>query len=172
MYLSLAMATVRATVSRPQTPEDAKLDDVLEPVLTQLRKLFQDFATQPVNVQAAFELERQIQTLLRELGRVGVEWAFNHIEPSHGDDLPQHVEFEVGIYTRIKRKTPQSVATLFGKIQLRRYGYRPTQKTGDVAIFPLAEQLGIVAGATAALAERAAYYQAEAGQRNAARCSV
>ena len=61
-----------------------------------------------------------------------------------------------------KRKTPQVVATLFGKIQLWRYGYRPTQ-TGDATIFPLAEQLGIVAGATPALAERAAYYQAEAG---------
>ena len=163
MYLCLAMATVRGTVSSPQAPEDAKLDDVLEPVLTQLRKLFQDFATEPVSVQAAFGLERQIQTVLRELGRVGVEWAFNHVEPSHGDDLPQHVEFEVGVYTRIKRKTPQVVATLFGKIQLRRYGYRPTQKTGDATIFPLAEQLGIVGGATPALAERAAYYQAEAG---------
>jgi hypothetical protein len=44
MYLCLAMATVRGTVSSPQAPEDAKLDDVLEPVLTQLRKLFQDFS--------------------------------------------------------------------------------------------------------------------------------
>ena len=123
----------------------------------------QDFATEPVSVQAAFELERQIQTVLREVGRVGVEWAFNHVEPNHGDDLPQHVEFEAGVYTRIKRKTPQVVATLFGKIQLRRYGYRPTQKTGDGTIFPLAEQLGIAAGATVALAERVAYYQAEAG---------
>jgi hypothetical protein len=165
MYLCLAMATVRGPVSNPQTPENTKLDDVLEPVLSQLRKLFQDFAAEPVSVQSAFELERQVQTLLRELGRVGVEWTFNHVEPSPGDDLPQHVEveFEVGVYTRIKRKTPQVVATLFGKIQLWRYGYRPTQKTGDATIFPLAQQLGIVAGATAALAERAAYYQAEAG---------
>src|SRR5271155_1028531 len=131
MYLCLAMATVRSTVSHLQTPEDATLDDVLEPVLAQLRKLFQDFSTEPVSVQTAFELERQIQTVLRELGRVGVEWAFNHVEPRHGDDLPRHVEFEVGVYTRIKRKTPQVVATLFGKIRLWRYGYRPTQKTGD-----------------------------------------
>jgi hypothetical protein len=163
MYLCLAMATVRGTVSSLQTPENAKLDDVLEPVLTRLRKLFQDFASEPVSVEAAFESERQIQTVLRELGRVGVEWAFNHVEPSHGDDLPPHVEFEAGVYTRIKRKTPQNVATLFGKIRLWRYGYRPTQKTGDATIFPLAQQLGIVAGATPALAERAAYYQAEAG---------
>jgi hypothetical protein len=73
------------------------------------------------------------------------------------------VTFEAGVYTRIKRKTPQEVATLFGKITMWRYGYRPTQKTGDATIFPVAEILGLVAGATPALAERAAYYQAEAG---------
>lgn len=163
MYLCLSLATLPVPDSTDAKPEDAKLDDVLEPALARLRKLFQDFAAEPVNAQAAFEMERQIQTELRELGRVGVEWVFNHVEPNHGDDLPRHVEFEADVYTRTKRKTPQVVATLFGKIQLWRYGYRPTQKTGDATIFPLAEQLGIVAGATPALAERAAYYQAEAG---------
>jgi hypothetical protein len=162
MYLCLAMATLPDTDSTWET-QDAKLDDVLEPSLARLRKLFQDFAKGPVSVQAAFDLERQIQALSRELSRVGVEWAFNHVEPSSGDDLPRHVEFEADVYTRIKRKTPQNVATLFGKIKLCRYGYRPTQKTGDATIFPLAQQLGIVAGTTPALAERAAYYQAEAG---------
>jgi hypothetical protein len=163
MYLCLAMATVGDTDSTRETPSDGTLDDVLEPALARLRKRFQDFATTPVSVEAAFDLERQIQAELRELGRVGVAWAFNHMEPNRGDDLPPHVVFEAGVYTRIKRKTPQDVATLFGKIRLWRYGYRPTQKTGDATIFPLAEQLGIVAGATPALAERAAYYQAEAG---------
>jgi hypothetical protein len=52
---------------------------------------------------------------------------------------------------------------MFGKIRMWRVGYRPTNKTGDPTIFPLAQQLGIVAGATPALAERAARYQAEAG---------
>jgi hypothetical protein len=163
MYLCLSLATLPVADSTDATPKDADLEEVLEPIFGRLRKLLQDFAAEPVSVQAAFELERQIQTVLRELGRVGVEWAFNHVEPSHGDDLPRHVEYEADVYTRIKRKTPQMVATRFGKIRLRRYGYRPTQKTGDATIFPLALQLGIVAGATAALAERAAYYQAEAG---------
>jgi hypothetical protein len=94
---------------------------------------------------------------------MAVEWAYNHVEPSQIDALPPHVEFEAGPYTRLNRKTPQDVATSFGKIRLWRVGYRPTQKTGDPTIFPLAQQLGIVAGATPALAERAAYYQAEAG---------
>jgi hypothetical protein len=163
MYLCLVMATVRGNDSTQQTPGDAQLNDVLEPALLRLRQLLQDFVSQPANVSAAFDLERQIQAVLRELGRAGVEWALNHVEPEPSNLLPPHVEFEVGVYTRIKRKTPQSVATLFGKIDLWRYGYRPTQKTGDATIFPLAQQLGIIAGATPALAERAAYYQAEAG---------
>jgi hypothetical protein len=163
MYLCLVMATVRGTASTQQSPDNLDLDEVFEPIVSRLRKLLEEFTKEPVNATAAFELERHIQMELRELGRVGVEWAFNHVEPNQGDRVPPHVEFEAGVYTRIKRKTPQVVATLFGKIDLWRYGYRPTQKTGDATIFPLAEQLGIVAGATPALAERAVYYQAEAG---------
>jgi hypothetical protein len=79
------------------------------------------------------------------------------------DALPTHVHFEAGPYTRLKQKTPQTVATLFGKMRLWRVGYRPTNKTGDATIFPSAEQLGIVHGATPALAELAARCQAETG---------
>ena len=128
-----------------------------------MRQLLEKFASKPASPQAAFELEQQVQAALRELGRVGVEWAFNQVEPSRTDVLPAHVEFEAGQYTRVKHKTPQEVATSFGKIRLWRVGYRPTQKTGDPTIFPLAQQLGIMASATPALAERAARYQAEAG---------
>jgi hypothetical protein len=127
-----------------------------------LQQVLQGFSGKPVSPQAAFELEQQIQAELRELGRVGVEWAFNRVEPKPAD-LPQHVVFEAGPYTRLNSKTPQEVATTFGKIRLWRTGYRPTNKTGDPTIFPLAQQLGIVASASPALAERAAYYQAEAG---------
>jgi hypothetical protein len=163
MYLGLAMATA-ATRDTSEPAQDARsLDDVLQPRVLPIRQLLTDFLSKPATVQAIFDLERQIQSALRELGRVGVEWALNQIEPLQGDRLPPHVEFQADVYTRTKRKTPQDVGTLFGKVRLRRYGYRPTQKTGDATIFPLVEQLGLVAGATPALAERAAYYQAEAG---------
>jgi hypothetical protein len=163
MYLCLVAATCGCVDSAQETPAEADLDDALEPVLQRLRRLLEDFRGQPVSPQAAFALEQQVQAELRELGRVGVQWAFNQSEPSRIAALPAHVEFEAGSYTRLNRKTPQQVATTFGKIRLQRVGYRPTHKTGDPTIFPLAEQLGIVAGATPALAERAARYQAEAG---------
>jgi hypothetical protein len=159
-YLCLALATVSTTA---HAESDPNLDEVIEPVLSRLRRLFLEFTSRPASVRGAFELERQLQAVLRELGRVGTEWSYNHVEAGAGDRLPVNVEFEAASYTRIKKKSPQDVATLFGKIVFRRHGYRPTQKTGDATIFPLAVQLGIACGATPALAERAAYYQAEAG---------
>lgn len=162
IYLLMAAATVGRVDSVEATPGEAELDDVWSPALERIRQLLEGYVGKEVNPQATFELERQLQEQLRELGRVGVEWAFNRVEPKPAD-LPRHVEFESGLYTRLKDKTPQVVATTFGKIRLWRAGYRPTNKTGDATIFPLTQQLGMVASASPALAERAAYYQAEAG---------
>ena len=163
MYLCWAVATLGHADSAAQAPSEPELEEVLEPVLQRLRQVLQDFGSQPVSPQAAFALEQQVQAELRELGRVGVAWAYNRVEPSRTDALPRHVEGEAGLHTRLNRKTVQDVATSFGKIRLGRVGYRPTQQTGEATLFPLVQQLGILAGATPALAERAAYYQAEAG---------
>lgn len=162
MYLCFAVATLGQTDGAAELP-DTELGDALEPALQRLRQVLENFGSKPVSPQAALDLEQQVQAELRELGRVGVEWAYNQVEPSRTDALPAHVHFEAGLYTRLQRKTPQEVATSFGKIRLWRVGYRPTQKTGDPTIFPLVQHLGILASATPALAERAARYQAEAG---------
>jgi hypothetical protein len=163
IYLCLAAAMVGRSDSDVAPPTEADVGEVVEPLLQRLLQLFRDFSDKPVSPQAVFDLERQVEAELREMGRAGVEWALNHVEPNHADSLPMNVEFEAAPYTRVKQKTPQKVATTFGKIRLWRYGYRPTNKTGDPTIFPLMQQLGIVAGATPALGERAAHYQAEAG---------
>ncbi len=163
MYLGLVAATFGYVDSVPKTAPEKDLNETLEPSLQRLRQLLEDFRSQPASPQTAFALEQQLQAELRELGRVGTEWAFNHSEPSQTEALPSHVEGDGCPYTRTNRKTPQEIATLFGKIHLWRAGYRPTHKTGEPTLFPLAVRLGIVAGATPALAERAARYQAEAG---------
>jgi hypothetical protein len=162
MYLCFAVATLGQTDSTAEPPE-TELDDALEPAFRRLRQLLEKFGSEPVSPQAPFALEQQVQAALRELGRVGLEWAYNHVEPSRTAALPAHVQFEAGLYTRTQRPTPQEVATLFGKVRFGRVGYRPTQKTGEPTIFPLAQHLGLIAGATPALAERAARYQAETG---------
>jgi hypothetical protein len=163
MYLCFVMATLGRKDSAIEPPPETEVENTIAPALQRLVQSLREFGSKPVSPQVAFDLEQQVQAQLREVGRVGIEWAYNHVEPSQTDALPAHVEFDAGLYTRLKRKTPQDVATMFGKIRLWRVGYRPTQKTGDPTIFPLAQQLGIVASATPALAERAARYQAEAG---------
>ena len=163
MHLCFVAATFGRADSDAEAPAEGTLDDAFAPALQSLRRLALDFVANPASPRASWELEQAVDALVRELGRAGVEWAFNHVEPSRTDALPSHVHFEGASHTRLKRKTPQDVATSFGKVRLVRAGYRPTEKTGDPTIFPLARQLGIVAGATPALAERAARYQAEAG---------
>ena len=163
MYLALVMATFSNTDSAEQAPSEADLDDKLEPILQRLRQLLRDFTRQPGSPTALFQLEQQLQTELRELGRLGLEWTLNHLEPAPKEGLPLHVHFEAAPHTRLNAKTPQDVATLFGKIRWWRTGYRPTNRTGDPTIFPLAQPLGIVQGATPALAEKAARCQAETG---------
>jgi hypothetical protein len=163
MFLALAAATVAPVEPAEQPLPPTELDDALQPALQRLRQLLLAFRSHPVSPQAVFDLEQRLQDEIRELGRVGLEWAYNHVESTPVAELPTHVEFEASLYTRGYRKTPQTVATTFGKIRLWRVGYRPTHKTGEPTLFPLAQQLGLVAGASPALAERAAFYQAEAG---------
>jgi hypothetical protein len=163
MYLMLAMATVPCCDSCEEASPQDTLDDAIGPNIDRLRLLLLDFSKKPITPQSTYELEQRLRTAAQDVARAGLEWTLNQCEPSQIDALPSHVQFEAGYYTRMNRKTPRNIATTFGKIRLRRVGYRSTHKTGDPAIFPLMQQLGIVAGATPALAERAAFYQAEAG---------
>ena len=114
---------------------------------------------------AVLAFEQQVATEVRELGRTLVEFTYNQLEAEKPNELPSHVQHEAGQYRRLNQKTPnREVATLFGKITLWRHGYRYVQR--DVAepmIFPLEISLGLVAGATPALASAAGKALAEAG---------
>jgi hypothetical protein len=114
---------------------------------------------------AAFDFERELQELLREVGRVIVEFAYNRCEPEGPEELPHELVQQGQHYRRLNQKTPnREVATLFGKITLARHGYRPVERDSpERTIFPLEQQLGLVEGATPALAGEAARSLAEAG---------
>ena len=166
MHLLLALATV------PEAPEPADSDpgppepapaDVLAPAVQQLLQLAEDFRRQPVSPARTQQFEQQLGDQLRGLGRQLVQWTYNHLEPADVGALARHVRFEAGLYTRLSRKTPQHAWTLFGPIRLWRVGYRPTAKDGDPTLFPLALGLGLVQGASPALAGRAAQLLGEAG---------
>jgi len=166
MHLLLALAT------RPDAPTDragaadpdaAALDDVLAAALQPLRQLVEDFRRQPVSPAATHAFEQQLHEALRGVGRTVVQWTYNHLEPADVHALPTHVRFEAGPYTRLTAKTPQNAWTVFGAIRLWRAGYRPSDKGGDPTIFPLARGLGLMHGASPALAGRVGQLVAEAG---------
>ena len=118
-----------------------------------------------VSPSSTLQFERDLEGLVREIGRVVLEFTYNEIEGAAPQELPQHVEHEAGTYRRLNAKTPhREVATLFGQLTLWRHGYRYVQRdVAEPTIFPLEVQLGLVQGATPALAGEAARLMAETG---------
>lgn len=114
---------------------------------------------------ATLAFEQKLATQSRDLARAVVEFAYNQLEAEEPQDLPHHVHHEAGQYRRLNQKTPnREVATLFGKITLWRHGYRYVQRdVAEPTIFPLEISLGLVEGATPALASAAGKALAEAG---------
>ncbi len=114
---------------------------------------------------AALAFEHELLELLREVGRVILELAYNRLEPDRPEELPHYVTHEAGQYRRLNWKTPnREVTTLFGKITLLRHGYRYVERdVAEPTIFPLEVQLGLASGATPALACEAARLMAETG---------
>jgi hypothetical protein len=145
----LLMATHFATSLFPLTAR-------LVPVITEIGRLIVPFRRAVPTPQACHRFETRLQELLRELGRIIVEWTFNHLEPHDRKDLPAQIE-SGGTWYRRRGKTPnRKVATVFGTITLWRMLYQDIHGV-EPSIFPLEVRLGLESGrATPALAERAA----------------
>ena len=105
-----------------------------------------DFLQQPPTPQRAFDFEHEVEQQLREAGRQTVEQTYNAAEAEPAESLPARVRIGGQEYRR-NRKTPRPVATLFGKIRLRRCIYQSSEASQE-GIAPLEHQLGIVAGVT------------------------
>lgn len=127
-----------------------------------VQRLAQEFVGQPVTPERTLALEQQLQEALRDTGRQTMQAILNRVE-ANVEALPKHVMFEGSHYTRLNRKTPQDVWTLFGQLRLHRVGYRPSDKTSDPTIFPLAQALGLFQGVSPALTERAAGLMSDSG---------
>jgi hypothetical protein len=139
------------------------LEDHLQPAFQQLLDLVAAFRETAVSPQATLQFEQQLQLHLRELGRQVLQHTYNALEPNDIRVLPKHVRFEGTCYTRLGRKTPQHVWTLFGQVCLRRVGYRSSRNDGEPTLFPLAHSLGLIHGASPALASYAGGLFAGAG---------
>jgi hypothetical protein len=136
----------------------------LLPVISRVGQLVVDFRAAEPTPSACYRFETQLRDALREIGRILVEWTYNHLEPDDRHLMPGHLRFD-GDWYRRRDKTPnRSVATLFGAITLGRYLYQPVHGV-ERSIFPLEIRLGLAAGrATPALAERVAHAAADSTQ--------
>jgi len=139
-----------------------EMEQTLQNAQAELEQLALNFIASPVNPQATFDFEHHLQSVLNKLGQQITEFAYNSVELD-ASAAPKHMRWEGGIYRRLNKKTAnRHVATLFGKVTLARFPYRDDQ-TGDGCFFPLERRLGLVHGATPALADRAAKLVAETG---------
>jgi hypothetical protein len=155
----------RLLLARTLTEVDDEVRRTLEPLLGQIVETAIAFLHNEVSPTSSLQFEEDLKQILRDVGRAVAEWTYNHVEPDDPHRLPHDVHCEASGYRRLNRKTPnRHVATLFGKITLWRFGYRDWQRDGgEPTLFPLEWQLGLVGGASPALASAAGRYLAEAG---------
>jgi hypothetical protein len=134
----------------------ATLTVQLLPGIVAIGRLIVGFRRAELTPQATHRFEAELQRLLRELGRITLEWTYNDLEPRQRQPVPGSIMVEGECYRRRSKTANRTVATVFGTITLWRYLYQPVDGTGP-SIFPLELQLGLEARlATPALAERVA----------------
>ena len=152
------------------TPTRTLLTTTFGPLVLQLSgplardtRLIEQFVQREPTPPHTLDFERQLSQLLREVGRRIMPWALNQLEPKAEDDAPSRIEFDHRLYRR-RRQCPNSVATLFGPVTLRRRLYEPIRGRAR-SIHPLELRLGIEAGlATPALAERVGHWATDHAQ--------
>jgi hypothetical protein len=140
-----------------------ELTNELLPLIAKVGRLILAFRMGPITPGTSHAFERDLQELLREMGRVMVQWVYNHLETSDLSQAPDLIRYDHDIYRR-RPASPRrdGIGTLFGIISLWRIRYEPCDAgIGLTCIFPLEQRLGIVVGkASAALVERVGQWTA------------
>ena len=140
------------------------LSVALLPLIREIGQGIVAFRTAAVTSESAHAWEKDLQRLLREVGRVIVEWVFNRLDPERAEQAPEQIECDGGIYRRRERSPRRGgIGTLFGVIALGRIRYEPCDtEVGLTCVFPLERRLGLVFGkATLGLAERIGQWTAQ-----------
>jgi hypothetical protein len=138
--------------------------EVLLPTLRQVVALLLAYRRGAITPQATWQLENDLQALLREVGRSLLQWLFQQAEPADPAQNPGRLFWEGEAYRRRDRH-PNQIASVFGSFVLWRFLYEPLEQ-GSRSIHPLELRLGVEAGcATAALADRVGQWAAQLPQR-------
>lgn len=169
--LTSSISPTRSPSMIHPTPTKTLLTTTFESLVMQLSgslargtRLIAQFIQAELTPETTMAFERELSTLLREVGRWIMAWTLNRLEPEADDEAPSRVAFEGRLYRR-RRQHPQAVATLCGPVTLRRRLYEPLGRRGR-SIHPLELRLGLEAGlATPALAERVGHWATDHTQQ-------
>jgi hypothetical protein len=138
--------------------------EILLPTLRQLAAVLVAVRRGALTPQATWQLENDLQALLREVGRSLLQWLFQQAEPADPAQNPGRLFWEGEVYRR-RNRHPHQIASVFGSLAPRRFLYEPLERGGR-SIHPLELRLGVEAGcATAALADRVGQWAAQLPQR-------
>lgn len=160
-------AEVQGIVEKCRDASEATLGEVFQQIVA--------FLAQPVCPRSTYEFEKDLERLLREVGRGILEVVYNRLEPEEPKGLPKRFVEQQQEFSRKIEKTNNrgGIGTPFGTIVLRRFSCEPLQEARDddqSSFAPLERQLGIAGGnATPALAERVALLAADHSQQEVLR---
>jgi len=156
---------VLASVGQIQVEMHEQIQRLLDDHREQLEQTALKFVLGEVSPTSMCEFETQIAEQVRELARQLMERVLNLLEAADPQTMPPHAQFQAGGYRRLNQKTRNAhVGTLFGSIELWRYPYRYWHRgMPEQCLFPLEMQLGLLQGATPALADAVGRYMAQAG---------
>lgn len=157
-----ATRTTRCLASLARLTDKCLLAE-LWPVAVAIARLVRRFRREEVTPERTFDFEHRLNELLREAGRLIVQWTLNQLETP--EKVPLGLWHQRDWYRR-KRKSPmRHLSCLFGEIRVHRYLFEPTE-IRERSLFPLQWQLGIFANsATPALADVVARLASELTQR-------
>src|SRR5437868_6892132 len=79
---------VRPLLATPFATSLFTLTGRLIPVIIEIGRLIVQFRRAELTPQSCHQFETQLHEQLRELGRIIVEWTFNHFEPDDCRDMP------------------------------------------------------------------------------------
>src|SRR3954447_5670501 len=88
----------------------------LLPVISRVGQLIVNFRAAGPTPSACYQFETQLRDALREVGRIILEWTYNHLEPDDRHLMPAHLRFDGDGYRRRDKTPNRSVATRFGVI--------------------------------------------------------
>ena len=79
--------------------------DTAESVVGEVLQRIVAFLAQPVDPEATWEFEKDVEQLLREMGRRILEVVYNQLEPEEPENLPKRFVDQQQEYSRKNEKT-------------------------------------------------------------------